>query len=44
VNSTIKYSTRKITTGTPEITMGRQGKRKCGKKETKRILENNIIG
>jgi hypothetical protein len=38
-----KYSTRKKTAGTLEITMGRQGKRRCGKSETRRRLENNII-
>jgi hypothetical protein len=42
-NSTRKHCTRKKTTGTPKITIGRQGKRRYGKSETRRRLENNII-
>jgi hypothetical protein len=41
-NSDRKHSTRKNITGMPEITMGRQDKRRCGKNKTRRRLENNI--
>jgi hypothetical protein len=38
-----KCSTRRKTTGTPKIKMGRQGKRRCRKIKARRGLEGIII-